>query len=242
MFCAVWALYAADRLLDARAMSPLSSGLQRPANLSPAAALEPRHLFHDRHRARFVAGIVAAIFAMAFVIPRLNATAIRLFAAEGLLLAVWFTTLHASPFARNLPKELALGAFFAAAVCIPTAARHTVAPLQLISSAVLFAIVCSLNCLFIYRWESSLSTEAAHASTRFAARYTTSAAATVIAAGTACAIVAHNSSAIVPVACALASGALLLLDRMRTRIDRNTLRAAADVALLTPLLLLPFTR
>lgn len=242
MFCAVWTLYAADRLLDARAISPPYPG---PAGITAAhstAALEARHLFHHRHRERFLAAIVLAVACMAFVIPHLNATAIRLFAAEGLLLAAWFTTLHATPFARHLPKELALGAFFSAAVCIPTAARLNVSPLHLVPAEVLFAAVCSLNCLFIYRWESSLSTEAAHPSTRFAARYTSPAALAIVVVCAACTAVAHTSAALVPPACALASAALLLLDRMRARLDRNTLRAAADLALLTPLLLLPFTR
>jgi len=62
--------------------------------------------------------------------------------------------------------------------------------------------------------------------------------------GAALAIVspAHLNECPISVACALSAVLLLLLDHNRQRLSQLDLRAAADLALLTPLLLLPFPR
>jgi hypothetical protein len=52
----------------------------------------------------------------------------------------------------------------------------------------------------------------------------------------------HPDQRPIAVACTLAAGLLLALDRNRKRLSRVSQRAAADMALLTPLLLLPFLR
>jgi len=46
----------------------------------------------------------------------------------------------------------------------------------------------------------------------------------------------------IPAACAIAALLLLVLHRNRRRLAPTNLRAAADLALFTPLLLLPFLR
>jgi hypothetical protein len=57
------------------------------------------------------------------------------------------------------------------------------------------------------------------------------------------ALVLHSTSqALIPSACAAAALLLLLLHKNHRLLSRTDLRAAADVALLTPLLLLPFLR
>lgn len=234
MFLAVWVLYAADRLLDARALRREWS----PDTVALSPALEARHLFHHIHRARFLALACVAALGLAALLPLLNHTAIRLFAAEGLILAAWFFTLHATRFARYLPKELALGLFFSAAVFIPTVARMHGVSLHLLIPALLFALLCSLNCLFIYRWEFSPYTEPGHPATHFAARYAPIVAAVLAAACLALTLAPGPLSRPVPAALALSALALLLLDRVRVRLTRTTLRAAADLALLTPLLVL----
>src|ERR1700679_1878644 len=62
MAVAVWMLYAADRLMDARLMDTrlmdtrqMNTSLHKPA---PSEELEARHYFHHRHRTAFLTGIL----------------------------------------------------------------------------------------------------------------------------------------------------------------------------------------
>ena len=248
MALAVWILYAADRLLDTRALNS--------HRRSPVEELEARHLFHHRHRRAFLIGIVLAAASLTTLLHSLAPAALRLYAIEGALLLAWFLILHATRSAHRLPKEIAVGLFFSAAVFIPTVSREPGLRPTLLPSAVLFAALCSLNCLFIYAWEHeganrpttqrrpqvSASRRTPHATTRFAlARLHTLAAATAIAC-VALALLNPASPWPIPAACAIAAILLLILDRRRSKFSRTDLRAAADIALLTPILLLPFLR
>ncbi len=118
--------------------------------------------------------------------------------------------------------------------------------------AVLLAALCSLNCLFIYKWEHDRGAwehsgpahtiiQPAHATTRLALAYLPAIAIVITIAGMTLALFQPTATPI-PAACALSALLLLLLDRNRTRFSRLHLRAAADLALLAPLLLLPFLR
>jgi hypothetical protein len=229
MALAVWILYAADRLLDA-------------ARPGAAADLEARHLFHHRHRRAFLAGIVLAAAVLGVLLHLLDAAAVRLYLVEGALLVLWFVVLHATPSGHRLPKEIVVGLFFSAAVFIPTVAREPALRATLLPAAILFAALCSLNCLFIYAWEhEGLAASSAHATTRFALARLPALAIAVIAA-TALALFEPAAAKPTAAACALAAALLLVLHRNRRRLCRNHLRAAADLALLTPVLLLPFLR
>lgn len=230
MAIAVWMLYAADRLLDAQS--------------SEQDILEVRHIFHHRHRTAFLSGILAASVALALLLPRLDTQSIHLYLVLGGLVFGYFVLIHAARSAHRLPKEIAVGVFFAAATFIPTVARRPDLRLALIPAAVLFAMLCSLNCLFIYAWEHpTLETRhPAHAITRLALSHLRLTATTVAVAGAALAILDHRTSWAVPCATAIAIVFLLVLDRYRSRIHSTTLRAAADLALTTPLLLVPFLR
>ena len=243
MAVAVWMLYAADRLLDARHLA------ENPLHIGD---LELRHRFHHRHRSGFLAGILAASVALAILIPRLAPSAIYLYLVLGALLAGYFILIHATGSANRLPKELAVGIFFASAVFVPTVARAPHLRLALLGPALLFALLCSLNCLFIYSWEHRSphsSTITPHPATRFALRHLTPLAILSLATDLLLASLhlasiphLHPLSWTLPVACALSSAVLLLLDRHRNRMQPLTLRAAADLALLTPMLLLPTLR
>jgi hypothetical protein len=181
MFLAVWMIYAADRLLDARLLEarPLKA---RPLEArSPDAApldsrisstdLETRHRFHHAHRAAFVTVIVFGCVALAALLQRIDPGALHLYALLATLLAAWMLLIHLRPVPHSpssrFPKELAVGIFFPAAVFIPTLARTTPTPAaihflgpaafwirpSLLPSALLFAAVCALNCLCLYAWE-----------------------------------------------------------------------------------------
>jgi hypothetical protein len=249
MFLAVWILYAADRLLDAR-------GLASDSDPEP---LEARHRFHFRHRRPFRLGILLASAALAPLLLTIPPAALRLYLVAGVLLFAWFILIHVAPShlghePHRLPKELAVGAFFAAATFIPTVARQPSLRHALLLPAVLFAALCSLNCLYIYAWEHASGDPSirAHPTTRIALRRLQPLSVLISLAALALASAAlrlhHTGAAPICLAMTLSSALLLLLHRARdplhsTRAPQRTiLRAAADLVLLTPLAILPFLR
>ncbi len=161
------------------------------------------------------------------------------------LLAAYFAAIHARPdTAHRLPKELAVGIFFPAAVFIPTVARVPAVRLELLPIAALLAALCSLNCLFLYAWEHPGARLHAHFTTRWATRHlisiTIAVAAlslTTLALYVSSAALTHGATALL--ACILTSSLLLLLlHKLRRRLAPTHLRALADLVLLTPLVLL----
>jgi 4-hydroxybenzoate polyprenyltransferase len=242
MAIAVWMLYAADRLMDARL---LDSDSTREKDL------EARHYFHHRHRTAFLAGIALSSIALSALLPHLDAAAIRLYLILGGIVAGYFVLIHATnsaaaqqKIAHRLPKEIAVGLCFAAATFIPTVARRPGLRLHLLPTALGFATLCSLNCLFIYAWEHEdhRTNRPTHAITRVALDNLHALTAALIFCSMALVLFDHRVAWPVPCASALSAAVLLLLHNRRHAISRTTLRAAADLALTTPLLLLPWLR
>jgi hypothetical protein len=237
MFLAVWMLYAADRLLDTRSLDSQSRTEEH---------LEARHYFHHRHRTAFLTAILLASIALAPLLLRLSTDAVHLYLILGGLLFGYFVLIHATRSAHRFPKEIAVGIFFAAATFIPTVARRPELRLALLPSALLLATLCSLNCLFIYAWEHAperppfLADHPTHATTRFALRHLLFFAAAIAFTGTGLAVFDHRSPWPISTAVAVSAVLLLLLHACRHRMASMTLRAAADLALLTPILLVPF--
>ena len=219
MFLAVWILYAGDRLLDTRHL--------RSAVRTRSAKLEARHLFHFRHRRAFLTIMPIAAIAIAALLPDLLTATLHLYLIEGALLIGWFLLVHTTR--SHLPKELVVGLYFAAATFTPTLVRRPHAPATLLLDAALFAVLCTLNCLFIHAWEDDL--RAPH--TRLA-----TVAALLCLLGLAASFATPAPA--IAAASALAGGCLLALHRLRQTLSRTHLRAAADLALLTPALILPF--
>lgn len=237
MFIAVWMLYAADRLLDTRSLDSQSREVHH---------LEARHYFHHRHRTSFLTGILLASVALAPLLLRLSTGAIHLYLILGGLLFGYFVLIHATRSAHRFPKEIAVGIFFAAATFIPTVVRRPELRLALVPSALLLATLCSLNCLFIYAWEhdpqrpSIVMDHPAHASTRFALGHLLFFAIAIALAGTGLALFDRHAPWLIAIAIAVSAILLLLLNYRRHRLASLTLRAAADLVLLTPTLLIPF--
>jgi hypothetical protein len=251
----VWCAYVCDRLLDAR------SGLHSPRGATQSGLLE-RHFFHWRHR-RLLAplAVVAACVAGAAAVTLLQ-TFVR---ERGLVLAaaamVYFSGVHAAPRVRNrrlahswpVSKELPVAVLFTAGCILPAWSRLHASGARDFSRwwfwfpAVYFAGLAWLNCSSIARWECSDE----HSSNRFdregrtysehtRQRTNLFAALLVALAGTLLAAIASASHprAGALIAAGAASALLLaLVDCMRTRLTPLALRAAADLVLLTPILL-----
>jgi hypothetical protein len=240
MALAVWVLYAGDRLMDARVL-----------DIDPARyeGLEARHYFHHRHRTAFFAGILLCSGALATLLPRLDPAAIRLYLILGGLVAGYFILIHSTSslaaqrkVARRMPKEIAVGLCFAAATFIPTVAQRPDLRLSLLPIALVFATLCSLNCLFIYAWEheNHRTCRLTHRITRVAINNLRAFTAMLIVCCISLVLLDHRVPSTVSCAGALSAAILLLLHNRRCVLARTTLRAAADLALITPLLLLPF--
>ena len=188
MFLAVWIIYAVDRLLDAT---------------NESEQLEARHHFHYQHRHAFLATIVVATLALSALLFQLRLPP-AYFPLAGVFLA-WFAAVH---FARiPLPKELATGVIFAAAIFAPELPHHW-------AGALVFALLCTLNGMWINRWESGNLTR----------RYTPQLTAALLL------LALHRSP--VTAAIALAAAALLALNysRQKTPPDHPARRCRSGAA------------
>lgn len=223
MFLAVWMLYVADRLLDAR-----------PLGDRRVTELERRHHFHHKYRLGFCWGIGFACAGLAALLPEMPRVELERYMLLGILLVGWFGLIHTVT--KPLPKEFMVGIFFAAAVFIAGTVRATGMGEALLFPAVMLGVVCCLNCVFIYAWESGAGFLArAHHGTKLAARIVV-----LVALGVAgvCGLgsLLPGPGRQILLACAESALLLLGLHFLRERIEKTSLRAFADFALLTPLL------
>jgi hypothetical protein len=247
---AVWAVYVCDRLLDARPAMEAGQ-LQR---------LRERHLFHWRHRRVLLPLAVGAACAACGLILAFMPIAAR--ERNSVLAAAclaYFARVHgdrkrngsARPFLPAfITKELLVGVLFTAGCALPVFGslwalrRASFGPLLCVTA--FFALLAWLNCRAIDQWECE-GRECGRwecGARGRQSRSSFSAACMLAIAGLALAAVITP----LPLVAALlaaggASAAMLaLLDRKRDRLRPITLRAAADMVLLTPAVLLAFAR
>jgi hypothetical protein len=216
-----WSFYIADRLLDARAAR------------SP---LRLRHHFHHRHRRIFlILAAAAAMTALGLVLrcmPPLAQARNTLLAAAAL---AYFTGVHTyAPRRRLLPKELLVALVFTAACAAPVLSRAA-HRLELAPVFLVFTALAWLNCGAIEAWESQRLVPA-HWASIF--RVAVSLAAACLLAAMIAVVLGAPRIALLLAAAGCSAVLLALLDRGRRRLTPTTLRAAADLVLLTPLALL----
>jgi len=241
-----WSLYIGDRLLDARAA------------LTP---LRPRHHFHWRHRRVFLplalaAGLITLILVLRNMPP---AARIRDSVLAAAALA-YFTSVHnpwrlANPGFKltlklplKLPKEFLVALIFTLACALPTWARVPGGRLTPLVAVLTFVALAWLNCQAIETWESGGPDAGRDRPVRgngirgtpvfvlaaWLAGFALAAAVWLAArpAGMALGVALLETTA--------AGSAVLLavLDLRKHRLAPTTLRALADLVLLTPLLVL----
>jgi hypothetical protein len=236
-----WLIYITDRILD---------GFRK----SPNVLLHRRHHFHAQHRRAFLAAaLIAGGILISLIVNRMSANARTEDTVLFLIALLYLFIVHrpGNGYQAWLPKELAVGAVFAAATAVPAWSRLTEGRTQLLPGILVFATLCWLNCAAIERWESGptpLSNGAtkppatSHVTTRWAADRLEVVALIVAAIslflwiGTRIAVL---TTAPIYLAAFLAAFCFAVMDRHRERFSTLHLRIAADAILLTPLLLLP---
>jgi hypothetical protein len=210
----VWTVYVGDRLLDAR------SGLQRAGT-----GMRERHWFHWRHRRMLVPiAVLATLAGLAIAFHWMPSAIWRRDSLVGAASLAYFAHVHGvGRKARAFPKELLVGFLFTAGCALPSCSWSLTLPVTF------FAVLAWLNCWAIEQWETSTLNSAV---SRIAL---TIAASGLFASLCFLAYSARSSSLLLAGA---ASAALLaLLDRFRTQMTAVTVRTFADIALLTPILL-----
>jgi hypothetical protein len=218
-----WILYIADRVLDGWRTLPLQE-------------MRERHYFHLRHwRTLLICCGAVSVLLIWLILARMQATARRedtlLFLAA---LAYFFAVHFKITLKRWFSKELLVGIIFAAATAVPVWSRLQHHPPSLITAVTLFAAVCWLNCTAIERWESI-------GHIRYPYFSVAAVGVAVLSFLSCCFAQRENSATAELFAAEMISACLLLfLDLSRARLTPMFLRVAADLVLLTPLLILPF--
>lgn len=221
LFAAAWLIYLADRVGDS---FTIPKGA--PMSLRQRAAVAHRPLF-----AVLLAISIAVVLAAS---TRLDHRALLAGTVVAVLAAIYLAVNHFfGEMWRVFPlKEFAIGTLFAAGTCVATSDA-------IFSSAalLLFALLCSINCLSIAFWERDLDLRQGRNS--FATVFPrlqslplwSSSAVSLVALS---ALMARPRS--IPMICLSISSALLaLLNVFGARLTRDSRVALADIVLLTPL-------
>ncbi|MHB1022854.1 MAG: hypothetical protein ACYC46_07535 [Acidobacteriaceae bacterium] len=235
----VWVLYVLDRILD---------GVRVAQNPLQASALRERHYFHARHRKPFLIGVLCILPTTLWLGFRYSLFSVRRdMLLLSLFVAAYVLVVHGlgEQAQRWLPKELAVGVIFAVATAIPTGARMPAESTPLILGAILFAALCWLNCVAIHHWEELHSGHRQckeHCTTRWAGNHLVLASSllAICAFGMLLMPAARAGTQTIALACMVSALLFVALEKTSHRVPALTLRIAADAALLTPLLLLPF--
>ena len=215
----VWVLYVGDRLLDAR------TGLERNGS-----KMRERHWFHWRHR-RVLApmAVVAACIAASIALRWMPIAVWGRDSVVGLASLAYLASVHGGGGrAQVFSKEMLVGILFTSGCALPAWSRSVAIPV------VFFAALAWLNCWAIEDWETAAPGPAV---ARIAMPL-----ALVGAAAAGCAFAFEPRAAVLLLAGTASVMLLAMLDRARGHMTAVTLRALADLVLLTPAILLAAAR
>jgi hypothetical protein len=191
------------------------------------SSLRPRHEFYRKHWGALLPLWIAALATgLALALTRLTPALLYSGLALGVAVVLYFALLHLGIFHKT--KEAAVAVLFALGATL--SAWPNVRTAVDIEAIVLFSSLCWINCVAIEHWESpGESTWPIAGAAGFVAL------AGVI-------LLLFSSRPVLGGAVAASALAFVLLDCARRRFSRDALRVLADVALLSPLFLLPVVR
>ncbi len=237
-----WCVYIADRLLD---------GYSAQTSIE----LRERHFFYARHRRIFFVLLLATSLPLTYLLLLRVATRVRtddtLLAVLGL---VYFALIHSSDRHNRtikrvwMPKEISVGILFAIATAVPTWSRIQQDKLWMLLTVGCFACICSWNCVAIQIWEDEniedyRRAEPIHRLTAWLGlRLRGCAFLMILSFAYLAALAPTLNIRILLASCSLSGVFFLLLHHYHPQIHRRTLRVAADMALLTPLLWIAVVR
>ncbi len=223
-----WAIYLGDRLMDARrALAPLRE----------------RHWFHWRHRSILApVAVISLLLALSLVLREMPAPIRERNSVLALAALVYFTAIHsrrrtaeaaATGGTRSTPrlpltKETLVGLIFALVCAAPAATRSAHGLALLVAPVAGCFLLAWLNCWLIEHWDGGVSVGVTLPLTLSGLALAAAAVAVALQGQTAGAFLA---------ALGLSALALAWLDQKQARLEPLHLRAAADLVLLTPLLL-----
>jgi len=220
----IWTVYACDRLLD----SWRSTSTKH---------LQERHVFYARHWI-WMTCLVALSGSAALLVSTdyLNAREEAAGAKLGVIVCLYLLAIHigGKRIGRILPKELLVGALFAAGTTLPVWYSDT-AGWRVWLAIALFALLCALNCVSIESWECEGSVEKM---SRLVGWSKPRLDVLALALGMFSLLLvpaefAKKPAAFLMLAISLGSFLILLLNRCRQRFSRPALRVLVDVALVT---------
>ena len=218
----VWLVYALDHLLDVSLV---------------LAQKTSRHKFHSRHKQIFMglaAMVILAVFALVRQLPtRLSHWGMLLAG----ILVLYLVAVHsgAAWVRRRVPKESIVGILFAAGTCLApgVGASH---PKFILLPGLLFAVLCTTNCLAIERWESGTNSENAAASLTYRMAQHLSGIWWGLVCGSLLLALLYPWLHMVLIAISISALGFLCLDIHKDRFTADVLRVLADAPLLSPLL------
>jgi hypothetical protein len=218
----VWLIYAGDRVLDTWHTTEQSA----------------RHIFYKRHWRTVVPMLLVAVLLAAWcAFTGIRKPVLRNGIILFFIVATYFGAVHVAPKAtqRWWSKEMAVAVIFALGTCIHAWTFGTQPALLWMPPFLLFVALCWINCAAITWWEGGDS----HPSTWWLGRHLG-----MVSAAIAFLLALTNpmpANRLLHLAEGMSALAFLLLDRFSTGISPDGLRVAADLALCTPALFLPFT-
>lgn len=232
LFLTAWLIYLADRFADAIKLPPES-----PSSL--------RHRFCRAHTVEWWVAIVIIFFLdLALALRSLDLQMLLLGGSLAALCALYLFANHSLGGKwRPIPiKEKAVGILFAAGTTLGVVGQLPGLTVSFAVTALLFAILCTYNCLSIAAWEREL--DAAQGKASFmtgwpvAARALKTVGYGIMLFAVGCAVFWRFA---LPLWFCLAASAFLLVRlNLADGLPRDNRTALADLALLTPLLALPF--
>lgn len=231
LFLTAWLIYLADRLADTFKLD-----LSRETTV--------RHRFCARHRRVWIAALLVLTACDAWVLSRqLDPRVNQLGAIVGALALLYFVVNYTAGCVwRVVPlKEVMIGSLFAAGTVTALRSQLDMTDGPLLLTLVLFAALCALNCLNIAYWERPIDEaqrrESIATTWPEGAKYLLPVALCV--AGMAL-LASRWSVSLALIDSCVALSAILLgaLHALRDIVPRDARTALADLALLTPILML----